>query len=477
MTYVLLMLFPLAMAGGTFALRRDHLLTAWAAIAAFAIMLVLALTAPVDQAAVLFEIAVNYSALGRLFLTTFCVGGLLAALTAWTEPPGEYFLPSLLLILAITTALLIVQEPFVVAVLLLLASLIGALQLVDQPQGATTLLRPQTIGTALKYTLLMALGGVLLLIGFVLATAYGRQLAGSGQTLSRGVFGLLLIGFGIRAGLIPFHVWLPDALEEGPPTTGFVHAGWLTILALPVLLVALQTQPELLAGNASGRRLLIGLGSLSAIGGGVLALTAERPRRSLACLLIANLGLLTIALGIGTVGSVSAALLGAVNHLVGVALLMLGLTLLEQQVPGRREQAGALRERPLAALAFLIGLLVLVGVPPLSGFVPKLMLIAATRGEGWFVGLLVAGGLVVSAVAAARLLRRVLLHPRDVSAARTLFSDDLDRLAVNSVPYAPRLLLTTIVLLAIAIVAAGVWPQPLVAQVDELVRSLSFLRQ
>ena len=476
MTYLLLIVFPLAMAVGCFILRRQSQLVGWAGAATVATELWLALSAPVDQPAQLLELSINYTELGRLFLATFCLGGLIAALIVVAQPQGEHFVASLLLTLSISAAILIVQEPFVVATLLLLASLLGGAQLVDRPLDSPALLRPQTIGMALKYMLLIAIGGLLLLIGFILTTAYERQLATTGPVLNRAVFGLVLIGFSMRVGLIPFHLWLPDVLDETPPTTIFVQAGWLTVLALPVLLAVLQTQPQLVVGNPSGQRLLLGLGGLSAIAGGALALIAQQTRRAIAFLIIGNLGLLTLGLALTTVGGVSAALLGAFNHVGGVALIALGLSLLEQPVPGRREQAGALRERPLAAFAFLLGVLVLLGMPPFSGFVPKLMLLTASRGHSWVIGLLIGGGIVLSGLAGTRLLRQVLLQPRETPTTRSFFSDDLDRLAIANVPYAPRLLLGLIVVLALGSLVAGLWPQPIVAQLDELVRALAFLR-
>lgn len=477
MIYVLLMLFPLAIAGGCFVLRREPRLVSWAAVAAVLVEGWLALTAPIDQPARLLDLAITYNALGRLVLVTACLGMLLIMLLTTYVEPDEYFVATALLILSITAAIMIVQEPFVIATLLLLASLIGSVQLVDQPRGSATLLRPQTLGMALKYTLMAVLGGLLLIVGFMLATAFEQQLATSGPSLRRVIFGLLIVGFSIRAGLIPFHLWLPDLLDETPPPIIFVQVGLLSVLALPVLLVALQTQPELLVGNPSGQRLLIGLGALSTLLGAIAALVTYHPRRALAFLAIANMGLLTIGLGLNTANGVASALLGALNHLLGLALIALGLALLERPVPGRREQAGGLRERPIAALAFALGIFVQVGVPPFSGFVPKLMLIMAAQTRGWLIQLLVLAGLVLCGIGAARILRRVLLQPREGPTTRSLFSDDLDRLSVAHVPYAPPLLIVVIVALAIGAVIVGVWPQPIVDQVNETVRSLTFLSQ
>lgn len=476
MIYVLLMVFPLAMAGGSFVLRRQDRLVTWAGVLTIVLEGWLALSAPIDQPARLLEISISYNALGRLFLVMFCVASLIATLTTIVSTHGEHFIATSLLILSGSAAILIIQEPFVVAALLLLTSLLGGIMLVDQPLDSPTLLRPQTIGMALKYTLLVVLGGLLLLIGFILTTAFEQQLATTGPTLTRLVFGLLVCGYSVRVGLIPFHLWLPDVVDDTPPVTILEQIGLLSVLSVPVLLVALQTQPQLLVGNTSGQRLLIGLGGLSALLGSAMALVTNQTRRAVAFLAIANLGLITIGLGLNSVNGMTAALLGALNHMLGIALLMLGLALLERPVPGRREQAGAIRERPLAALATLIGVLVLVGVPPLSGFVPKLLLIMAGREQGWLISLVIGGGLLLSGLAGARLLQRLLLQPRE-TAPRSFLLDDLDRLGVVGVPYAPRLILLLILLLCVGSFVAGMWPQPILAQLDTAVRGLAFLSQ
>jgi formate hydrogenlyase subunit 3/multisubunit Na+/H+ antiporter MnhD subunit len=210
MIYLLLIFFPIVTAAGSFLLRRDNLLVTWIGAAALAAELSIAVSTPIDQPAQLLQVSISYTELSRLLLATFCIGALAATLAGTARPHGEYFVATLLLIMGLAAAMLIVQEPFVVASLLLLAGLIGGLQLVDQPVDSEQLLKAQTIRMALKYMLLVALGGVLLLIGFVLATAFTQQLAETGPILFRAIFGLLLIGFSLRVALLPFHVWLPD---------------------------------------------------------------------------------------------------------------------------------------------------------------------------------------------------------------------------------------------------------------------------
>ncbi|WP_029215519.1 proton-conducting transporter membrane subunit [Kallotenue papyrolyticum] len=477
MQYIALILFPIAMAGGTFVARRDARLVGWMGVAAIAVQLWLALTLPADLPARVLDVSVGYGALSRLLLVVLCLASLIVACSSVVLPVGEYWISTLLLLLGIAAAMLLLQEPLIVATLLLLASLIGGMELVDQPVGSGMLLRPQTLALALKYLVLVALGGLFLLIGFVLATAYEQQLATSGPALMRLVFGLLLIGTAVRLGLVPFHLWAPDLADEAPPQTIFLHLGLLSVLALPVLLVALQTQPQLVVGNPSGQRLLIGLGALSALGGSLLALLSGSQRRMLALLCVANLGLLVIGLGIGTLVGVSAAVLGALNHVLALALIMTALALLERPVPGRREQAGALRERPIAALALLVGVLALLGVPPMSGFAARLALLAALQEQGWPVIGAVLASLLAMALVAGRWLHLLLLRPPELPSVRGLLSDDLARLTVIEPSYAPLWLRALVLLAGAGVIALGLWPLPVLALVEQLVGSFSFLRQ
>jgi formate hydrogenlyase subunit 3/multisubunit Na+/H+ antiporter MnhD subunit len=180
---------------------------------------------------------------------------------------------------------------------------------------------------------------------------------------------------------------------------------------------------------------------------------------------------MTSATGIGV------ALLTSLNHILGLAIMTIGLTLLEQPIAGRREQAGAMRERPIAALALLLGTLLLVGVPPLSGFVPKLMMLTAAAETAWAMQILIGGSFVLSSLAATRMLRRVLLLPPETLTTRSLISADVERLGAVEVPYISRTLVVLILLLAFISLAGGIWPQPIMRQIDDYARSLPFIQQ
>jgi len=474
---LLLVLFPLAMAGGCVALHAPRLVLA-VGLATLVVEGMLALSAPLEQPARLLEVGISYDRLGRIVLVSTCIGALAATLAAAVSEHSRYFVATELLIVSCSAAMCIADEPLLLTGLLLLGGLAGGVQLADRPSGSIELIRPRRLAIALRYTVLIALGGLVMLLG---ATVLGTRLTTTGAVLQRLVFGLLVFGYAVRSGLVPFHSWVPEIADDAPPSTAALHAGVLAVLALPVLLSALQAQPELLASNAAASRLLIGLGTISALAGGALGARASAGR-SLAYLAIANLGLLTIGVGIGSSTGLGAALLGMMGHVLGIALTALGLALLSRS-PGRRREAKQ-RGRWPGALALLVGVLLVAGLPPFAGFASKLLLLAAAWQYGALVAGLVVAGITAQALAAGRLLSNA-MRPQP---AASMYPADEEPTALPSRPEpAPlgaagnagpsRVLLGLTMLLSLAAAVAGVWQLPLTAEVDRAVGSFSFTRE
>ena len=148
-----------------------------------------------------------------------------------------------------------------------------------------------------------------------------------------------------------------------------VVVGILQLVGLLLLMGTLEEQPQLLLGNRAAQPLALGLASLTVFGAPIFAYGAAR--RMLALLLVANIGQLVLGLVLLTPASVRSTLLGAPAHALAVALMTLGAGMLEARVPGRRETAPLLRERPLAAAGRIAGVLVLAGMPPFGGWTAK----------------------------------------------------------------------------------------------------------
>ena len=405
-------------------------------------------------------------------LAAACAGAFVITLAAAVSEHGEYFIATELIIIACTAAIATARDPLLLGGLLLIGGLVGAVQLADRPAGSIELIRPRRLGIALRYSVLIALGGLILLLGVTIFSSTTPPGAAGGATLQRLGFGMLVFGYAVRCGLLPFHIGLVDIVEDASPSTAALHAGWLPVLALPVLVTMLETQPELLAGNQTGRYLLIGLGAISALAGGVLGAVGGT-RQRLAYLAIANLGLLTIGLGTGSVQGTEAALLGVIGHGLGIALATLGLALVAAASTTQPRSGDEPGGWP-AALALFVGVLLLVGVPPFAGFAPKLLLLAAAWQSGWLLAAITVAGITLMALAAGRFLSGALQAPSVAFAPRA--ADEPAALGAKATP-APvsRMLLALAVLISLGVAVSGIWLLPLTAQLDALVRGFGFL--
>ena len=178
---------------------------------------------------------------------------------------------------------------------------------------------------------------------------------------------LIFLGAMGKSAQVPFHVWLPDAMEGPTPVSALIHAA--TMVAAGVYLVArlmpmFELAPVVLVTIAS-------VGLFTFLFAGTIALVVNDIKRVLAYSTISHLGLMMLSLGAGGVG---AALFHLVAHGVSKALLFLGagsvMHATDDQTDIRR--MGGLRHRmPLTAWTFVIGAASLAGVLPLAGFFTK----------------------------------------------------------------------------------------------------------
>jgi hydrogenase-4 component B len=249
---------------------------------------------------------------------------------------------------------------------------------------------------------------------------------------------LALLGFGSKAGLVPFHVWLPEAHAAAPSHVSAVLSAVLVKVGLYGLL-----RIGLLIGPAPDwwGPLLVALGLGSALVAVALAISQRDLKRVLAYSTVENVGLIVLALGVASWASgrgltrvASLALAGAVLHLWNHVLMKGSMFLLAGNLlhgTGTRdlEQLGGLARRmPFTAALLTLGAVALSALPPLNGFVSEwLMYLGLMRlgseGGGSLVALLVVGGVaLVGALAAlcfARLFGVALLgQPRSRPAAK-----------------------------------------------------------
>jgi hydrogenase-4 component B len=214
--------------------------------------------------------------------------------------------------------------------------------------------------------------------------------------LATALFVLGLAGFGIKAGLMPLHVWLPGAHTAAPSHVSALMSGVLIKMGIYglVRLTSLFADPPLWWGA-----LVMALGVTSGVLGVAFAIGQHDLKRLLAYHSVENIGIINVGLGLGLVGrslhrpelvllGLGGALLHVWNHGLFKALLFLAAGSVVHGTGTRAiDQLGGLwRRMPRTGLAFLIGAVAICGLPPLNGFISELLiylgLLRTTTGGG-----------------------------------------------------------------------------------------------
>ncbi len=256
---------------------------------------------------------------------------------------------------------------------------------VEVREAGTTFLIATHLGTAFLLVLFVLLG----------STSHSLEFADFSvhpSTTSGGLlFVLALIGFGTKAGLMPLHVWLPEAYPVAPSFVPAVMSGAMSKLGIYGLLRILLALPD---PQPWWGWLLIGAGAISGVMGILSALGQADLKRLLAYSSIENIGIITMGLGLGVLGlathspmlgvlGFAGALLHVINHALFKGLLFLGAGVVEQSA-GTRELdrlGGLLKRMPWTGSAFLIGSVAIAGLPPLNGFASEFLLYSASFGN------------------------------------------------------------------------------------------------
>ncbi|HJQ65484.1 MAG TPA: proton-conducting transporter membrane subunit, partial [Gemmatimonadales bacterium] len=204
------------------------------------------------------------------------------------------------------------------------------------------------------------------------------------------VLWLALFGFGLKAGLVPLHFWLPEAHASAPSHVSALMSGVVIKMGIYGLFRVLTL---LAAPPAWWGWLVLGLGVTSGVLGVLWALAQHDLKRLLAYHSVENIGIILMGLGAGALGityqiplvavlGFAGAILHTLNHALFKSLLFLaaGATV---HATGTRDldRLGGLAPRmPLTWLAFLIGSVAIVGLPPLNGFVSEWVVFQALLG-------------------------------------------------------------------------------------------------
>ena len=243
-----------------------------------------------------------------------------------------------------------------------------------------TYLTATHLGTAFLLVLFVVLGSIAGTSDF---DGYSAALRDH-TTLSSMVFILAVIGFGSKAGIVPAHVWLPEAHPVAPSHASALMSGAMIkvgIYGLVRIMTFLGT-PEPWWGWV-----LIVIGASSGVLGVLFALAQHDLKRLLAYHSVENIGIILLGIGVGVLGlatgmpslaviGFAAGLLHVLNHSIFKGLLFLGAGAVQHAAHSLEleELGGLLKRMPWTGTAFLIGAAAIVGLPPFNGFVSEFLL-------------------------------------------------------------------------------------------------------
>ena len=270
---------------------------------------------------------------------------------------------------------------------------------------------PKAVAGGIKALIMTQTGGLGLLAGVVIVyanlgtTDIGTFLTHAGR-IPNGVLAVAAYGFLIAAAAksaqVPFHTWLPDAMEAPTPVSALIHAA--TMVNAGVYLLA-RFYP-VFAGVPEWTGAVMAVGVVSAALAALMALTASDLKRLLAYSTISQLGYMVYAVG---AGALFASQFHLLSHAVYKALLFLGAGAVIHAVGTRdmRQMGGLGAQMPFVAMVFGLGAGALIGVPVLNGFWSKELIIGTAMTGGMSLALMVL--LTVSGLTACYAARAVWL--------------------------------------------------------------------
>lgn len=315
----------------------------------------------------------------------------------------------------------------------------------------------EPVEAGFKYLLMSAVGSAFIL--FSMSYLYGLtgSLSFAQITLSLMnaksspllylLFILLLVGFGVKAAIVPFHSWLPDAHPAAPSPISAMLSG--VVIKTGVYAIIRTSYLIFDISIVDYKLMLAFLSVLTMSVGNILALVQKDIKRLLAYSSIAQIGYLLLALSLGTEFGLMAGIVHFFNHALmkGLAFLCAGSIIHELNTRNLDEIVGVGRRMPITGVSLSIALLSLAGMPFLNGFISKYLIFAAAIDAQAY--LLTVIGLLNSAIGVVYYVRVIQILFRKPSESVMKASE--------SSPF----ILSSLIILSVFCIVLGLWPQPL----------------
>ncbi len=190
---------------------------------------------------------------------------------------------------------------------------------------------------------------------------------------------LFLMAFGVKAALMPLHVWAPDAYSNAPMAYTSVFSGALSKMGIYGMVIVLVTMINQIPQGFWFREVIAWLGGITAVLGTLWAIKQDDAKKLLAYSSVAQLGYIIVGIAIGTELGMLAGLFLAVMHALfkGTLFMVTGAVEKQTGTTNFTEVTGLIRKMPWTFFAALFSIIALAGIPPLGGFVGKWMLYEA----------------------------------------------------------------------------------------------------
>lgn len=283
---------------------------------------------------------------------------------------------------------------------------------------------PGPLQGAINFAVTNSLGGmtVLMGVGFLYARTGSLNLAQIGQALAGRhadglvvvAFALLTGGFLVKAAVVPFHFWLPDAYGSAPTPVCVLFAGVMSELGLFAVIRVWDTVFSGLAGGVGPRMraVLLGFGILTAVVGAVMALAQTHLKRMLAFVTMSHLGIYLIGAGLLTPLGLAGASLLVIGDGLAKSALFLGVGVVQHQRASVSELKlrGQGRGLAVTGVTIVLGALVLADLPPFVSSAGHALLVDAADEVGLpWMELVIALSVILSSGAVLRAAGRIWL--------------------------------------------------------------------
>ena len=326
---------------------------------------------------------------------------------------------------------------------------------------------PNKIYAAFKFFLYTLLGSLLMLIAliylyvqsggsFALSDWYRLPIGGTAQTL---LFFAFFAAFAVKVPMWPVHTWLPDVHVEAPTGGSAVLAAiMLKLGAYGFLRFSLPILPD---ASHEWAWLMITLSLIAVIYVGLVAMVQQDMKKLVAYSSVAHMGFVTLGFFVFSDLGLSGGLVQMVSHGFVSAAMFLAIGVLYDRVHSREiaDYGGVVNTMPRFAAFALLFTMANAGLPGTAGFVGEWMVIIAAVKANFWIGLLAATALIFGAAYSLWMFKRVYLGEPGNDEVRGLSDINAREFLVMA-------------LLAIAVLAMGVYPKPFTDVMDPAVAEL-----